>query len=230
MKPIQRVVTPVRHSVRLVLVAIAILVSVASPAAAHVNAKAVGISDDGVATVEFSFNHGCQGQPTNALYVQVPSNVSDVTPQPLPGWTVESGADRFGWSGGSVPDHERITFTATMRVWGEAGQIIWFKAIQKCGELEEAWVETPAPGAPEPENVAPSITLPRTIQAPTTTTTTPPTTSAPSSSVTTSTVAEAAMAEESGSQSTVGLVVLGVVTAAIIGGALVLYLRHRTPR
>ncbi|WP_334142619.1 DUF1775 domain-containing protein [Rhabdothermincola sp.] len=206
-----------------VFAALTVSVLLPSVAAAHVNAKATQVTDDGIATVEFTFDHGCQGQPTNALRVQIPSNVADVTPQPQPGWVVDLGPDQFGWSGGSVPDHQRITFTATMRVWGEASETIWLKTIQQCGDLEEAWVEVPAPGAAEPPNVAPSITLPRSIAPPSTTTTT----TAPASTAPPSTAADSAITEEGSPASTAGLAVFGVVVAVIIGGAAVLYLRHR---
>lgn len=219
--------TPARRAACTLLAAVAAVVAIPSAALAHVNARAVEISEDGVATVELSFDHGCQGRPTNALRVQIPSNVANVTPQPQPGWTVDTGEGQFGWSGGSVPDHQRITFTATMRVWGEAGETIWLKTVQECGELEEAWVEVPAPGAPEPENVAPSITLPRTIPAPVTITTT---TALPPTSAPPSTLTGAAIAEESAPRNTGGLVVLGVAMVIILTGAVVLYLRHRHHR
>lgn len=222
-----RVTATVRRTACSVIAALAVSVLVPSVAAAHVNAKATQVTDDGIATVEFTFNHGCQGQPTDALRVQIPSNVADVTPQPQPGWVVNVGTDQFGWSGGSVPDHQRITFTATMRVWGEAGETIWLKTIQQCGALEEAWVEIPAPGAVEPPNVAPSIRLPRSIAPPITTTTTTSTTTAPASTAPPSTAASSAITEEGSPANAVGLAVFGVVVAVILGGAAVLYLRHR---
>ncbi|WP_208029378.1 DUF1775 domain-containing protein [Rhabdothermincola sediminis] len=221
-----RVAAAVRHAACSALAAIIGSLLFPSVAAAHVNAKATQVTDDGIVTVEFTFDHGCQGRPTNALRVQIPSNVADVTPQAQPGWVVDLGTDQFGWSGGSVPDRQRITFTATMRVWGKAGETIWLKTIQQCGDLEEAWVEVPAPGAAEPPNVAPSITLPRSIAPPTTTTTT---TTAPASTAPPSTAPSSAITDEGSPASTAGLVVFGVVVAVLVGGAAVLYLRHRRP-
>lgn len=210
---------------------IAALLAGAAPASAHVTATATDISDEGVATVNFSFSHGCDGQPTIALRVQIPEGVSDVAPQPAEGFTTQTGAPEFAWVGGSIPDGQRATFTATMRVWGDEGHTIWLKTVQACPTAEEAWVEEQAPGQAEPEFVSPSIVLPRAIAAPSTTSTASPTTTTGAAPSTTSTTTgNDAITDEGSPSSTAGLIVFVVVCAVLAGGASILYLRHRRPR
>ena len=56
-----------------------------------------------------------------------------------------------------------------MQVSGAAGATIWFPTVQGCPSAEEAWIEIPAAGGAEPENVAPSIVLTADVAATTTT-------------------------------------------------------------
>lgn len=200
----------------------------ARPTGAHVEAEEPAVGPDGQATLVLSFSHGCAGQPTTGLRVQIPAGVTDVAPQPVPGWTTQLTATEFGWQGGSVPDHEQATFTATLRVSGQAGQVISFPTIQQCPTAEEAWIAIPQPGQPEPPNPAPSITLTAdvapapTTTAPGATTTAPPTSAGPA---TTTAPQPASSSGSSGGNG--GLIVFLVVAGAILIGALVLYLRHR---
>lgn len=201
------------------------VISATAPAFAHVEVSESSVEPDGQATVAFSFHHGCAGEPTTSLRIQVPDGVSDVQPQPVDGWQTASNATEFSWTGGSVPDGDEATFTATMVVSGAAGAAIWFPTVQGCPGAEEAWIEVPDAGGAEPENVAPSITLAVAIEA---TTTTPPTTAAqPSTTRTTLVPGEAAVTKDGSPQNSTGLVVGLVAVGAIVVGALVLYLRYR---
>jgi uncharacterized protein YcnI len=198
----------------------------ATPVLAHVDVADSTVQPNGDASVTFSFDHGCDGEPTTSLRVQVPEGVSDVVPQPVDGWQTASSATEFSWSGGSVPDGQQAAFTATMRVSGTAGDTIWFPTVQGCPSGEEAWIETAAPGAPEPENVAPSIVLAVTVEA--TTTTAPATTAVqPSTTRTTLVPGEAAVTKEGSPRNNTGLVVGLIAVGAIVVGALVLYFRNR---
>jgi uncharacterized protein YcnI len=207
-----------------------VLAATTGVAGAHVSARLDGVDDTGIATVTFTFDHGCDGEPTTSLRVLIPEGVAEVAGDTAPdGWTFATDGTEFGWSGGSVPDGDAASFTATMRVWGQEGDTIWLRTVQGCPNGEEAWIEIQEPGQPEPPNVAPSIVLPSTFAAPATTAepTTPPTTAEPT---TTSTFANVAITEEGSPQNNVGLVVGGIAVGAIVIGALVLYLRHRQPR
>jgi uncharacterized protein YcnI len=209
---------------RLLVASLAIVLASAAPALAHVEVESSSVEPTGAARVTFSFHHGCDGQPTTSLRVQIPDGVTDVVPQPVVGWQPAVTATEFSWTGGSVPDGQEGAFTATMTVSGEAGSTIWFPTIQGCTSSEEAWIETADPGAPEPENVAPSIVLTETIAAPSTTTSS---TVAPSTTRTTLVPGEAAITQEGSPTNNVGLVVGLIAVGAIVVGALVLYFRYR---
>jgi uncharacterized protein YcnI len=195
---------------------------------AHVDASASAASSiqpNGDASVQFGFDHGCAGQPTTSLRVQIPEGVTDVVPQPVDGWQTSVSDTEFSWTGGSVPDSQPAVFVATMRVSGQEGTTIWFPTVQGCPSAEEAWIAIPAPGEAEPDNPAPSIQLPFTISPPATEE--PPTTEAPSTTRTTLVPGEAAITQEGSPRDNTGLVVLLVAVAAIVIAAVVLYLRYR---
>lgn len=215
----------IRTTVRLLGVALASVLLAASPAWAHVEIEDSSVDPAGMATVTFSFHHGCDGAATTSLRVQTPAEVTDPVPQPVDGWQTAVTPSEFSWTGGSIPDGDEGTFTATMQVSGEAGTTIWFPVIQGCPGAEELWIETAATGAPEPENVAPSIVLAQTVDPPSTTAA--PTTAAPSTTRTTLVPGEAAVTEEGSPTNNAGLIVGLVAVGAIVVGAVVLYLRYR---
>jgi uncharacterized protein YcnI len=196
---------------------------------AHVDADAgadssgadSSVQPNGDATIQFSFDHGCAGEPTTSLRVQIPDGVTDVVPAPVDGWQTAVTATEFSWTGGSIPDSQPAVFAASMRVSGQAGTTIWFPTVQGCPTAEEAWIATPAPGEPEPANPAPSIELPFTISA--------PSTEAPATSTTRTTLVpgEAAITQEGSPRDNTGLIVLLVAVAAIVVAAVALYLRYR---
>lgn len=218
---------PIPSLLVVVVGAIAAVLVAAGPAGAHVEADEPAVGPDGATTIDFTFDHGCDGQPTTSLRVEIPPGVTDVVPEPRDGWEVQVSATEFGWSGGSIPDREEATFRAAMRVSGEAGTTIYFPTLQGCPTAELAWIDRPDPGGPEPEDVAPSVTLTETVAAPPTTAA--PTTAAPPTSVgPTTTEAAAPISQDQGAdRGTAGLIVIIVVVAMIAGGAGVLYLRNR---
>jgi uncharacterized protein YcnI len=221
---------PICRGLALVL---AIVALTAAPALAHVEVGDSSVAPDGTASITFSFHHGCAGQPTTSLRIQIPEGVTDVAPQPVEGWQSAVTSTEVSWTGGSIPDGEEGTFVATMRVSGEAGTTIWFPTVQGCPTAEETWIETSAPGEPEPENVAPSIVLASTVGPATASSSTldsitdSSNTGSSNTTRTTLVPGEAAVTEEGSPQNNAGLVVLLVVAAIIVGGAVVLFLRYR---
>ena len=218
-----------RHFIALVLVALAAVISGATPALAHVEVGESSIDATGAATVTFTFDHGCNGQPTDSLRVQIPDGITRVVPAPVDGWQIAVTPTEFSWTGGSIPDHQDASFTAAMQVSGAAGTTVWFPTIQGCGSDEEAWIEIPAVGGAEPENVAPSIVLTADV-APAATT--PPSTDAQDTGTTGTTrttlvPGEAAVTKEGSPTHTSGLIVGLVAVGAIVVGAVVLFLRYR---
>lgn len=109
--------------------------------------------------------HGCDGQATNAVRVELPEGYIDAKPQPKAGWDlaietgdyartyklhgrdVSSGAKIVTWSGGSLPDEHYDEFVLSGTLSGvEAGQSLFFKTVQACADGEIAWDAIPAAG------------------------------------------------------------------------------------
>jgi uncharacterized protein YcnI/copper(I)-binding protein len=110
--------------------------------------------------------HGCDGQATQAIRVQIPEGVIGVKPMPKPGWTLEvkrgayaksyqshgktvsEGAREIVWSGGSLPDdnYDEFTFVGFVTSDFASGDTIRFPTIQQCTGTEARWVEIPADG------------------------------------------------------------------------------------
>jgi periplasmic copper chaperone A len=213
-----------------------VTVGFAVPAWAHVEAELGEVSPTGRAEITFGFQHGCDGAATTALRIQVPEGVSDITLEPVEGFTPNVSDTEFGWSGGSVPDGEEAAFTATAQLTGEEGDVIAFPTIQQCGDVEEAWVEPPETSTgDESTNPSPSIVLPATYAGTTPApgdeipTTEPTASTIPSGLVTTTTLSDTATPEEP-EENTTGLIVFLVILAILAGGALYLYLSNRRPR
>jgi uncharacterized protein YcnI/copper(I)-binding protein len=110
--------------------------------------------------------HGCDGQATVAVRVQIPEGVIGVRPMPKAGWTltttrgayakpyqnhgntVSEGVKEIVWSGGSLADEhfDEFTFAATIATDGGAAKAVYFPTVQQCVKGEAAWTEIPAAG------------------------------------------------------------------------------------
>lgn len=122
--------------------------------------------------------HGCDGNATTSIRVQIPEGVISVKPQPKAGWTLATtkgayaktydyygtplseGVKEVTWSGGNLPDefYDEFVFRGTL-AGVEAGKPIFFPVIQTCSTGEEAWIEIPVDGQPEPELPAPGLKI-----------------------------------------------------------------------
>ncbi|QJW34951.1 DUF1775 domain-containing protein [Cellulosimicrobium protaetiae] len=155
---------PGRRGTRVVLAAVAagaLAALTAGPAAAHVLIETVEPHGDGTSTLTFTFDHGCDGEPTDALRVTLPEGVEALAAGQPDGWESEVGTDSVEWSGEPVPDGERAAFTLDVRVTGEVGQAFVFPAVQECPSgASYAWTDTDPSGArPAPTFVATSASL-----------------------------------------------------------------------
>lgn len=158
--------------------AAALLLS-ASPAFAHVSlemgAAPVGSTYKAVLRVP----HGCDGNATTSVRVQVPEGVLSVKPMPKAGWElstvkgpykstyelygskVSEGVTEITWSGGNLPDdfYDEFVFRGSLASTLEAGTTLYFPVIQTCTTGEEAWIEIPVDGQGEPDLPAPGLEL-----------------------------------------------------------------------
>lgn len=145
----------------------AIVVALASPVAAHASLEVkeakVGVGYKAVINVP----HGCEGQATNEVSIDIPEGVIGVKPMPKPGWklSLEKGAyarsynfyhgdkksegvKRVTWSGGELPDEYFDQFVLSTVIAGELapGSQLAFPVTQKCAGGELKWSEIAAAG------------------------------------------------------------------------------------
>ncbi|MFC3723336.1 DUF1775 domain-containing protein [Neoaquamicrobium sediminum] len=109
--------------------------------------------------------HGCEGQATHTVRVEVPEGYVGVKPMPKAGWTlavdsgdyqksynlhgreVSSGTKAVTWSGGSLEDGHYDEFVLSGSLAGvEEGQKLFFVTTQTCADGEVKWNEIPAEG------------------------------------------------------------------------------------
>ncbi|WP_173932533.1 DUF1775 domain-containing protein [Chelativorans sp. Marseille-P2723] len=121
--------------------------------------------------------HGCDGEATRSLRVQIPEGFIGVKPMPKPGWEIEieegayagtyrlhgddvdSGPKAVTWHGGSLSDAHYDEFVLHGTLAGvEPGQKLYFPAVQTCASGEEPWTEIPTSDA-RVERPAPVLTI-----------------------------------------------------------------------
>lgn len=161
-----------------VLISVITLLALALPAAAHVfvaDGSSVPAGGDG-AVIHFRVPHGCDGQATTAVSVQLPEGVVGAKPELIPGWTATTtmvpatytlyGTDyteRVGtitWEGGPLPNDQFMDFGVSANFRLEPGEY-HLPVVQSCGTTTVSWIEIPAAGQSEDdvEHPAPAITV-----------------------------------------------------------------------
>jgi uncharacterized protein YcnI len=156
---------------------VSFLLVAALPVAAHVTiVDGSSIPSGGSAVIYFRLPHGCDGQPVNALSVQLPDGIVGAKPEAIAGWTATTEkvpadyelygtqyTERVGtirWEGGPVPDSEFLDFGVSATFQLEPGEYS-IPAVQECGSESVAWIEIPAEGQSHDdlEHPAPEITV-----------------------------------------------------------------------
>jgi periplasmic copper chaperone A len=113
----------------------------ASSASAHMGIELRGSTPTagGSSTLMFRPGHGCDGDATNALSIEIPAGVTGVKAQPKAGWklSTSNNGNTITWSGGNLPDDQIDEFgiehdVAEVPQSGSAAQKYYFKAVQTC--------------------------------------------------------------------------------------------------
>ena len=158
--------------------AVALFASV-TPAFAHVTLETSEAPVGSTYKAVLRLPHGCDGAATTAVRVQIPEGFINVKPMPKAGWElattkgaykntyelygnkVSEGVTEVSWSGGNLPDefYDEFVLRGTVAGTLEAGTTLFFPVIQTCATGEEAWIEIPVEGQPEPELPAPGLKL-----------------------------------------------------------------------
>jgi uncharacterized protein YcnI/copper(I)-binding protein len=140
-------------------------VLLATAAAAHVTLEVAQANPSSTYKAVLRVGHGCDGQPTIRLRIQIPEGVVAVKPMPKPGWTLDlvkgpyatsytvfgealnEGVKEIVWSG-SLPDefYDEFVFQARITEAFKPGSTVYFPTTQECASTVERWVEIPADG------------------------------------------------------------------------------------
>ncbi len=154
----------------------AALVTGAPVAGAHVGTSPSEAPAVSRQVIDLRIGHGCDGSPTTKVAIKIPDGVVAVTPQHIPGWTVEvetgpitpyddhgtqvtEGVTKVTWTGGPLPDGEYQTFGLSLKLPDTPGETVSFPTVQTCEQGETPWIELPAEGGAEPEHPAPAVVL-----------------------------------------------------------------------
>jgi len=175
------IATNVRSAARLLAgMVFAYLLLLAAPALAHVTVNPGQATAGEQTTIALRVSHGCDGSGTTAISVQIPDTVASVTPEFLPGWTVDTttgplaepveqhgetvteGIREVTWSGGTaIPDGLYFEFGLSVRMPDTPGETLYFPVVQTCESGETQWIEIPAEGEDghDLESPAPAVEL-----------------------------------------------------------------------
>jgi uncharacterized protein YcnI len=188
-----------------------------APASAHVHASSDDAVRGGMALVTFQVpNESTKGAATTALTVDL-SSVSSVQAEAEAGWTVKLDRDEASgtvhsvtWTAvpnGGIPVDQFGLFRISVKL--PDADTVSFPATQTYADGSVVkWDQPPAPGAPEPPNPAPMLTL--------TAGSTPPAAHQPHPTSTTAPTAQAAPATQKSRAATDN-------TARIVAGAGLLF-------
>ncbi|MET7950101.1 YcnI family protein [Micromonospora sp. NPDC005324] len=157
------------------------LVGIASPARAHVTVTPSTTAAGAHAVLQFGVGHGCGTSPTTSVTVQIPAQITSVTPTRTALWKVAKKTEKVDppavdphgnkivervasvtfSTDTPLPDGYREVFELAVQLPEASGTTLVFPTIQTCEQGESAWIEVPqdAHTVGELELPAPSFTI-----------------------------------------------------------------------
>ncbi|MFD0591955.1 YcnI family protein [Catellatospora coxensis] len=152
----------------------------ADPASAHVTVTPSTTAAGAHAVLQFSVGHGCEDSPTTKITIQIPPQITSVTPTRTALWTIAKqtetvdppAVDAHGnkivqrvasvsfSTQSPLPNGYREVFELSVQLPETAGTELVFPTIQTCEQGESAWIEVAQDGrnAEALELPAPSFT------------------------------------------------------------------------
>ncbi len=127
----------------------------ASPAGAHVTVTPSTTAAGAHAVLRFAVEHGCKESPTTRITIQIPPQVTSVTPTRTALWRVEKRTDPVAVERVSsvtfstdtpLPDGYREVIEVAVQLPEADGTTLAFPTIQTCEQGESAWIEVPQDG------------------------------------------------------------------------------------
>jgi uncharacterized protein YcnI len=160
---------------------IAGVVGFAGPASAHVTVTPSTTTAGAHAILELAVAHGCGASPTTSITVQIPAQITSVTPTRTALWKVTKQTEKIDppavdphgntivervasvtySTGTPLPDGYRDVFELAVQLPETNGTVLRFPTIQTCEQGESAWIEVPQDGQDvgELELPAPGFTI-----------------------------------------------------------------------
>ncbi len=145
--------------------AIAALVALTNTAFAHVTLETPTAPQGSTYIGVLNVGHGCEGEPTLRVRVQIPEGMIAVKPVPKPGWDLEiitgdyaTTYDYYGtemkegpreliWTGSLDDAHfDQFAFRGKLTDSLKADTTVYFPVIQDCTHGAHNWVNIPAEG------------------------------------------------------------------------------------
>lgn len=137
----------------------------AGPAFAHATFEETEFAQNSTAKFTARIGHGCEGEATLKVRVQIPEGVITVKPMPKAGWTLETVSGPYGtsyelwrstvtegvkeivWTG-DLPDafYDEFVFRGRITDTLPAGETLFVPVVQECATKAERWIEIPAAG------------------------------------------------------------------------------------
>lgn len=209
----------------------------AAPASAHVEATADdgAQAGDGPVTVAFVAEAESSTAGIASTKTQLPAGVLpewvSLAAGP-PGWTLITTADGYEVGGAALAPGTNAEYTVSIGQLPADRTELTFKTLVRYTDgQEDAWIEDPTPGNPEPQHPAPVVTVaPAAAPAATTAPSSAPASSVPASSAP-ATPTTSAQAETASDDGTPGwAIALGVLAVALVlvGGLWVWRMRSRS--
>ena len=147
------------------LLAAAIAAGAASVASAHATFETAEAPVGGAWKAVLRVPHGCAGEATQKVRVQIPEGVIAVKPMPKAGWTLETvtgkyaktydyygtpvteGVKEIVWTG-ELPDawSDEFVFRGMLTTDLKPDTELFFPVVQECANGAERWIEIPAAG------------------------------------------------------------------------------------
>lgn len=165
-RPRGRLRTWLWRGVLVVAAVVVVSLGLAAPASAHVIVTPSTTAAGANALLEFSIGHGCGDSPTTRITIQMPQEITSVTPTRSALWTIEKKLEkldppRVDAHGNKIvervaavtfstrtplPDGQRDVLELAVQLPNTEGATLVFPTIQTCVKGESAWIEVPQNG------------------------------------------------------------------------------------
>ena len=111
----------------------------------------------------FQVGHGCNGAPTTAIAVQIPSGFQGAKPYPKAGWVLTTEANtRITWTAASKETALQNAHFDEFVLRGKLPDAVgpmWFKVLQTCDGVSNNWADVPATGVSTKGLKSPAVLL-----------------------------------------------------------------------